>query len=50
MGLFDQVAKPVAEVSCQGTVVSAAFELPHAKVFLRNLLLSPPKLHKVRKV
>ena len=40
VGLFDQVAKPVAEVSCQGAVVGAAFELPLAKVFLRNMLLS----------
>ena len=40
VGLFDQFAKPVAEVSCQGAVVGAAFELPLAKVFLRNMLLS----------
>ena len=40
VGLFDQVAKPVTEVSCQRAVVGAAFKLPLAKIFLRNLLLS----------
>ena len=36
VGLFDQVAKPVAEVSCQGAVVSAAFELALPKELLWN--------------
>ena len=42
VGLFYQVAKPVAEVSSQGAVVFTAFELALPKVLLQQVLTMNP--------
>ena len=40
--LFDQVSKPVAAISCQVAVMSAASKLAFPKEFLRKSDLPPP--------